>query len=247
MNTSILSKIGLTDNEIKIYLLLLKVGSSSAYEISQKSGIYRVHVYDKLEQLMDKGVVTQVREGTKKVFQATPPEKLKRYLEDKRRQLDLQEQELDEVLPKLLEISQTPHDDVEVEVFKGIEGLKYVLKDIIKTKKDLIMTGLEEAQYHEALSIFMQQYFRDLAQHGIKERVITSKKSRVIFPKEMAKTTSYRYLEAKDLNPANTIVYGDKVVTVVWGTPVTAIVVKNKQVADTHREHFEHLWKMAAK
>ena len=70
MDTIILKKIGLTDNEIKIYVTLLKIGSSTAYEISQKTGIYRVHVYDKLEQLMDKGLATYVYQGTKKIFQA---------------------------------------------------------------------------------------------------------------------------------------------------------------------------------
>ena len=77
MNTEALRKIGLTENEIKIYLDLLKSGTSTAYEIGKRTGIYRVHVYDKLEQLMDKGLVTYVYRGAKKFFQATNPSKIK--------------------------------------------------------------------------------------------------------------------------------------------------------------------------
>ena len=80
MDTDALRKIGLTENEIKIYLNLLKTGLSTAYDIGKKTGIYRVHVYDKLEQLMDKGLVTHVYRGAKKYFQATPPTKIKQYL-----------------------------------------------------------------------------------------------------------------------------------------------------------------------
>ena len=80
MNTEALQKIGLTQNEIKIYIDLLTSGASTAYDIGKRTGIYRVHVYDKVEQLMDKGLVTHVYRGAKKVFQATHPSKINQYL-----------------------------------------------------------------------------------------------------------------------------------------------------------------------
>src|SRR3990167_6784353 len=101
MDTDILRKIGLTENEIKIYIHLLKSGSSTAYEIGKQTGIYRVHVYDKLEQLMDKGLVTHIYKGAKKYFQATSPSKIKHYLEDKKRELETQEQAVEAILPEL--------------------------------------------------------------------------------------------------------------------------------------------------
>lgn len=68
MNTEILKEIGLTENEIIIYLYLLKSDSKTAYEIAKQTGIYRVHVYDKLEQLMNKGLVTHIYRGLKSIF-----------------------------------------------------------------------------------------------------------------------------------------------------------------------------------
>jgi sugar-specific transcriptional regulator TrmB len=246
MNTRILKQIGLTENEIKIYLILLKTGLSTAYEIGKKTGIYRVHVYDKVEQLMDKGLVTHVYKGAKKYFQATNPEKIKQYLEDKKKELDLQEQEVDTLLPDLVAMTKLPREDTKVEVFKGKEGLKYFLKDIIKTKQEVLITGIDDAKYDEALSIFMQQYFRDLRNCGIKERVITLKKHGVfMFKKETAPTTHYKFLGEEQFNPTNTFVYGNKVVIVSWGTPITCVMIENKGLADTYRGNFEHLWKIA--
>lgn len=243
---SILKKIGLTDNEIKIYVTLLKIGLSTAYELSKKTGIYRVHVYDKLEQLMDKGLATHVYKGAKKHFQATPPEKIKQYLEDKKRILEQQEKEVDAILPELQAMTKLPREDTKVEVFQGKEGLKYFLKDIIKIKREVLITGIDDAKYQEALPVFMKQYFRDMRKNKIKERVITLKKKGVyLFDKNISPTTDYRFLKAEQFNPTNTFVYGGKVVIVSWGTPVTAIMIQNKEIAETYRGHFEHLWNIA--
>ena len=239
MNTDILRKIGLTENEIKIYLNLLKSGSSIAYEIGKQTGIYRVHVYDKLEQLMDKGLVTHVYRGAKKYFQATHPSKIKQYIEDQKRKLEIQEQEVNTILPELEAMTKIPKEDTFVEVFKGKEGLKYFLKDIIKTKQEVLITGIDDKKYQEALPVFMKQYFRDLRINNIKERVITIKKLGIfLFEEELAPTTHYRFLTEKQFNPTNTFVYGNKVVIVTWGTPVTAVMIKNESIAETYTNHF---------
>lgn len=248
MDTDILRKIGLTVNEVKIYFHLLKSGSSTAYEIGKQTGIYRVHVYDKLEQLMDKGLVTHVYRGAKKYFQATHPHKIKQFLQDQKREIEVQEQEVDAILPELEAMTKIPKEDTFVEVFKGKEGLKYFLRDIIKTKQEVLITGIDDQKYQDTLPIFMKQYFRDLLKNNIKERVVTVKKRGVfLFEKKLAPTTHYRFLEEKQFNPTNTFVYGTKVVIVTWGTPVTAVMIRNKDIAETYRNHFEHLWKIASK
>ncbi len=247
MSTAALKGIGLGENEVKIYTTLLRTGALTAYELSQKTCIYRAHVYDKLEKLMEKGLVTHVYQGSKKYFQATSPEKIKQYLEEKKKVLEEQEIQIDEILPELLAMQKSPKEDTRVEVFKGKEGLKYFLKDIIKTKKEVFVTGIDDEKYEKELTVFMNQYFRDLKANKIKERIITLKKTSIFtFEKSKAPTTEYRFLDEKQFNPANTFVYGDKVVIVSWGTPVTAIMIQNKQTAETYRNHFEHLWDIAS-
>lgn len=247
MDTSILKTIGLTENEIKIYIMLLKLGSTTAYDLSQKTGIYRVHVYDKLYQLIEKGLATYVHKGSKKYFQATSPEKIQHYIEEKKRAIEKNEKEIKKLLPELEAVMQIPKEDTSVEIFEGKEGLKYFLKDIIKTKKDVLITGLDDGKYHDALPEFMLQYFRDLKKYKIKERVINVKKESFLFDKKLATTTQYKYLEEEQFNPTNTFIYGNKVVIVSWGTPITAIMIKNSEIAKTYKSHFEVMWKVAKK
>ena len=60
MNTKILEAAGLTGNEIKVYLALLELGSVTAGEILKKIEIHRGAVYDTLDKLMEKGLVSYV-------------------------------------------------------------------------------------------------------------------------------------------------------------------------------------------
>ena len=145
-----------------------------------------------------------------------------------------------------------PKEDTHVELFKGPEGLNYFLKNIISTLKDaknkeVLITGIDDTKYNEAMPIFMLQYFLDLRKYRIQECVITIKKKGIFrFDKSTAPTTIYRFLNEKQFNPTNTFVYESKVVIVSWGTPVTAILIQNTEIAETYRNHFEYLWNSAS-
>src|SRR3989344_4969748 len=137
------------------------------------------------------------------------------------------------------------HDEnTKVEVFKGIEGIKFFLRDIVKTGKDVMITGVDDAKYDENLRLFISQYFRDLKNKGITERIITIKKKGIFtFSKKVAPATTYRFLDTNQFNPTNTYIYGNKTVLVIWGTPPTAVMIQNNEVAETYRNNFEHLWR----
>jgi sugar-specific transcriptional regulator TrmB len=248
MDLSILRDIGLSENEIKIYIYLLKSDAKTAYEIGKDTNMYRVHVYDKLEQLINKGLVSYIFKGAKKYFRAHSPSKLNDYFEDKKREIENESKKIKEIIPQLEAMTFLPKEDTNVEVFRGKEGLKYFLRDIIKIKQEVLISGIDDSKYEEAIPIFMKQYFRDIKNYKIKERVITIKKKNVfMFAKDTASNTEYRFLKEKQFNPTNTFIYGDRVVIVSWGTPITAIMIKNKEIAETYRGHFEQLWKIAKK
>jgi sugar-specific transcriptional regulator TrmB len=58
MNTKILEDIGLTKTEIKIYLALLKLGQSTTTNIIKDAGIHASKVYEFLDKLIKKGLVS---------------------------------------------------------------------------------------------------------------------------------------------------------------------------------------------
>ena len=84
----ILEKIGLTKNEVKIYLKLLELGLTTSGAIIKKTGIHNSKVYDGLERLANKGLVTHVIISNIKNFKAVSPDRLLDFLEDKKNNIN---------------------------------------------------------------------------------------------------------------------------------------------------------------
>ncbi len=76
------STIGLSKNEEKAYTTLIKLGKTSASEISREGDIPYGKIYEVLARLEAKGLVQVIPETTKK-FKATSPEELIKLIEKK--------------------------------------------------------------------------------------------------------------------------------------------------------------------
>ena len=58
MDLEILKQLGLIDNEIKVYLLLLRRGPSLASDVAEETNLHRTHAYDILKSLIEKSIVS---------------------------------------------------------------------------------------------------------------------------------------------------------------------------------------------
>ena len=82
ISTKALEKIGLQKAEINIYLALLKNGLSTAANIAQYTKLNRSHIYDKLDVLLEKGLISFVIKNNVKYFKASDPEKIIDYIKE---------------------------------------------------------------------------------------------------------------------------------------------------------------------
>src|SRR3989338_421437 len=123
-----LKELGLTDNEVRIYLLLLKQGMMNPSEISQKLGLHRGYVYDALERMQEKEVVNSILKDNKKYFQATSPENLVELLR-------FRLENLQKIVPDLMKIAGLKKEETRVELHKGRRVYRILLKDMISTLK----------------------------------------------------------------------------------------------------------------
>ena len=229
----LLSKIGLSENEVSVYLALLRLGKLSAYEIAQRTGIYRPHVYDKLETLIKKSLVSYVQRGKKKIFSAAPPSKILDYLKEQEDEIKKDIKLLSENLTNLNSLYNVEKEDTKVQVFTGIEGLKLRINDTLESSRgEILVFGLDDAKYNELLPTFLMQHFKLLKAKGIKERIIAQKrKGAFMFNNEV---DTYRFLESGQINPTNTVIYGNKVSFVIWGTPITSIPLQKNNREQTN-------------
>ena len=83
MDTKPLEEIGLTKSEIKVYLALLKLGQTTAGPIVDEAKVTRSKIYDILERLKNKGLVSHIIKESTKYFSATSPTNIIEYLNKK--------------------------------------------------------------------------------------------------------------------------------------------------------------------
>ena len=102
MDTNLLERIGLTKGEIKTYLALLKLGSSSTGPIAKASQVSRSKLYSILDKLEKKGLVSHIEKNGVIYFQAVEPEKIKDFITEQENELKKLEQEFDSLLPRLI-------------------------------------------------------------------------------------------------------------------------------------------------
>ena len=226
MDTEALEKLGLQEAEIKIYLALLRKGLSTATQISQYTGLNRSHIYDKLDILLEKGLISFVIKNNVKYFKASEPAKIIDYLKEI-------QQNIENILPNLREIKEAQKSQTSVEIYQGKEGMKTVFKDVIREKKDYFVFG-EEGRFQEIFPIFIQQLLRDVKQLNLKEHLLSKESLR---GKIMTtpKNTTIRYLPDKFFSPVMTAVYGDKTAIFIWSDPLFAILIKDKGVSDSFK------------
>ena len=91
MALEFLRKIGLSDGEIKVYSSLLDLGKAPLNKIHERTGIERRNIYDILNKLIERGLISYTLEKGKKTYQCTPPSRI--IDEIKRRQNNLKELE----------------------------------------------------------------------------------------------------------------------------------------------------------
>ncbi|MCX6741659.1 MAG: helix-turn-helix domain-containing protein [Candidatus Pacearchaeota archaeon] len=90
----ILEKLGLTENQAKVYLALLRLGSVTAGIIIKETGLHRAYVYEILEKLMDKGLVSHVIQAQRKYFEAANPKKFLEMISEEKQNIQEKEQEI---------------------------------------------------------------------------------------------------------------------------------------------------------
>jgi len=102
MDTKPLEKIGLTKSEIRVYLALLKLGQTTAGPIVDEAKVTRSKIYDILERLKNKGLVSYITKESTKYFSAADPKSLLDYLEEKEKEIQDDKESVKEILPELL-------------------------------------------------------------------------------------------------------------------------------------------------
>lgn len=143
---------GLETKEAVCYLSLLELGKATMGDLVKKSKLKRTTLYDILEVLKGRGLVSTSKKGKKNIYIAENPQKLKEEAEENTRSIE-------KLMPELLSIANIFSKKPKLRYFEGRAGIIEVYKDILKFPHEKIHAWAPESIIHELDRSFFDVFY----------------------------------------------------------------------------------------
>lgn len=248
MIEKLLEEIGLTKGEIKVYLTLLKIGETTTGKIIDEAGISSGKIYEILDKLMKKGLVSYIVKEKTKHFSAASPNRILEYMYEKEQDLKKKEKELMKELPSLLELEKGQKGKYDIRLYVGYKGIQTVIYEALEelTKDDVVLGMGIYSKKPEQFNIMWPKWNREREKRKIKLKVIFTEKGTPywkIFKK--MKHTEVRTI--KGMTPAAVDVMGERALIFTHGETPTCLSIKHPEIVRSFTTFFNTLWKVARK
>ncbi|MFC1722739.1 TrmB family transcriptional regulator [Nanoarchaeota archaeon] len=230
-----LQELGLNKRESICYTALLELGSSKTGAIVKKTAIPSSKIYEILDRLISRGLVSYVKIGKIKHYQASDPKTLLNYIDEKKKKIE-------KILPQLL-LKQKLSTKQSVEMFEGQKALFSLFTDLIKdakAKEPYLIFSIDEENKNDAATLF----FKNLAVRR-KEKKLDVKLLKNIKHHKKEKHTKLKLRYTKFNLPQGMTIFRDTVVILSWVESPIAIKIESETISNQLREFFLDQWKIA--
>ncbi len=234
--------LGFSEREIKVYLSLLELGSTTVGPIAAKTRLQHSKVYQTLEKLIDKGLVSFIIKSKTKYFQAHDPKQILNILKEK-------EKRFSEILPKLKEKQGHSKEKQIATVYEGYKAIKAMF--------DLILEELNNKSYYyvfafkddyltsKIASIFLRNIHMQLSDKKVDDRLIANISIKKEFKKNYSDIKAIKYKFTNINLPLGLMIINDRVINWIWGERPTAVEIVSKQIAQQYKKFFLEIWKIS--
>ena len=154
---NILQELGLKEKKASVYLALLRIGFGTVTEIAALSAVKRSTCYDLLEDLINRGLVSQSYKGSRRIFAAENPQ---RFLENHHKK----EQRIKDVMPHLQAFYSNSLQKPTVKYYEDVEGLK-------RAEYEILDSTSSEYYYFGALTTLESVVGKEFLYELVQERV----------------------------------------------------------------------------
>ncbi len=237
-----LKELGMSENEIRIYIELLKTGTTTANRIAKLTGIKRSTTYDNLSLLGNKGMVSSILQDKVTYYEAVDPKKIIRIMDEKK-------EKLNSIVEKLSSLKEINKYEGGASFYEGKKGVVTILNDILDEKKELWFYGSRKRAM-TALQNYPDNFVLKRAESDIHLKAVMSSEDKgdpAMNDKKVYALSKMKFLKSLNNIPTNVFIYGNKVAFMTSGDNIVGIIIKNKDVVNQQKSIFEVLWKIAKK
>lgn len=206
-----LSEYGLTDNEAKVFVHLLKLGPMKAREIGLLLNISRTEVYNVLANLQNKGIIEASLDRPAK-FSAIGFEKaLDILIEAQKRRITAMEKSKEELIKmwKGIRVPQIVEEREKLQLLKGLERIYARLSEMLNDVKEEVNIVAFRTELIRMYNMGIFQKLRNLKRDNVRIKILTHDVSNM----QSIVTSLRKYaeiIEVKTMNPSCFIITDDK-------------------------------------
>lgn len=242
MFVELFQNLGLSKNEAEIYETLLQLGEASVTKIATKTNINRRNVYDVLNRMMDKGLVFPILQKGENIYKAAEPAKLMEIIKEK-------EQMLENFFEDLENLYHSNPKENEVYIYKGPEGWKNYMRDMIRIGEPAYFIGAKGGWLDERVKNFFPQFYKETQKKKIPFYHLFDYEVKEGFP-EILKyiKENYKFLPKGYSAPGAIDIFGDHVNILSnihlggFDEDFSFTVIVNPQIAESFRTWFKFMW-----
>src|SRR3990167_237510 len=126
----LMQPLGLSEQEVAVYLAALELGEANIQEISRKSGVKRTSIYNFIDTLKARQLLSEIKKGKRKLYSAVSPH----HLVDEQKS---KVASVERLIPQLLAIQNSVRNKPRVSFYEGIEGIKEIYAMTLRDKQTI--------------------------------------------------------------------------------------------------------------
>lgn len=247
MNEKLLQEIGLTEGETKVYFALVKLGLTKSGPLAKESGVSYSKVYKIIEKLEKKGIVGHVLKGEVKYFQATNPNRIIEYIEEKEKALEDKKKQVAKMIPEILNYLSKSGNSSEAAIYDGFKGAANLFKtmlDELNKGEEYYVIGATYGEVKGLRDFFYKHHLRR-AEKGIRLKMLANSEVKGNIEPTTKKIAEIKYLPQYLMTKMEIVFYKDKSFIILWTESPVAFLIKNAEASKSFKQYFDFLWKIA--
>lgn len=243
--SQLMINLGLNHEESDIYLALLSNGAMLPQHLAQKTGIKRTTLYSLFPNLLQGGIITEVKQGKRRLFAPVSPEELFERYEKKYK-------ELKQNLAELATLFRMQGLKPKIQMFEGAENIKKLYMDTLNFKGEIQVYNRVTRYRDDVLNWLVDYYVPKRVSLGISVKAIVNGDAagheHMASGKEFTRVTRFVPLEKFPFR-IEVMIFGDKIsfFTCEKGGPQFGMIIESKVIAETQRSLFNLAWEGAKK
>lgn len=239
----ILINLGLSPNEIKVYLALLELGENTVGPLINKLKIHRQIAYDALASLIDRNLVIKTSKNNRFYFRIADPENI---------MISIKKQE--KIARNFVkEVNKKRAGQTERQEIKIIEGEAAYINWVIQGSETMpigselyiVSSGLAEWEDLMTKEKNLSRINKIRNERNIKAKMIYLEKTRKKINSIEKSNYENRFIDSGYIMPTEFAITPIGVEFVSFGSDLLVIIVKSKKLRNDYLKYFENLWNIA--